>query len=475
MAKKNKSLYICQNCGTQHPKWQGQCSGCMGWNTLVEELQSEVSTSKAQQRWDVGSSSSESQPIRLNELTENDKGIAERIPSSIKEWDRVLGGGLTKGSYTLLGGDPGIGKSTLALQLALSLKESGLEVLYISGEESSAQIALRSKRLSSKPSNLLIYNESHIEKILSLLEKQKTDLIVIDSIQTLFSSELQSAPGTVAQVRECALKLLSIAKKQKTSVILIGHVTKEGTIAGPRVLEHMVDTVLSFEGDPYSQGRFLRALKNRFGPTHELGVFQMQNEGLVEVSNPSELFVYNQGKQRVGSSTFCTLLGSRPLVCEIQSLVSPSVLPYPKRASVGMDLQKVHIYLAILQKYLHLDFSKFDVYLSLVGGLKISETSGDLGALISLYSARKHVAFDKPTVAMGEIGLTGEVRLISQMENRINECLKLGYKNFILPATFKDKNKKLSAKIPHVKWLSQAEDIAALNFQSLKYERSAQA
>ncbi len=433
---KNKSVFVCQECGSQRPRWEGRCHDCGAWNSLVEEkslLSSRPSSSHAR-GWTInpaGESDHKIKAYRLNEaFTE---GFNKRHLTDISELDRVLGGGLVEGSYTLLGGDPGIGKSTLLLQMAGGLAQKGFPILYVSGEESISQTALRAHRLGIETENISIASDSRLEAIIDLTRSLSPQVLIVDSIQTVYLQEITSAPGSVAQVRECASRLMSMAKSSGISVILIGHVTKEGNIAGPKVLEHMVDTVLSFEGDNSHQFRLLRALKNRFGATNELGVFQMSSDGMKEVKNPSEFFLAQRGKELMGSSVFTAMEGTRPLLCEVQALAAFSPMAMPRRTAIGIDLARVHLLVAVLDKHLNTKLFQNDVFVNVVGGLKLNEPAADMAMAASLISSISQNKINPHMCFFGEIGLTGEIRPASFGEDRIREALKLGFTQFLLP------------------------------------------
>lgn len=436
MAKsKNKSVFVCQNCGAQRTRWEGRCTDCGSWNSFVEEfLEKETPTTSRQRGWNPGTAASEvSQLIRLDQSVETVS--LDRLSTGYGELDRVLGGGLVEGSFILLGGDPGIGKSTLLLQMAGGLANQGVDVLYVSGEESVNQSALRAQRLGVRSAHVHMAAESNLETIRELAREMKPKVLVIDSIQTVFLPEIASAPGSVSQVRECAAQLMGLAKGGGISVFLIGHVTKEGQIAGPKVLEHMVDTVLSFEGDISHQFRLLRALKNRFGATHELGVFQMDGQGLAEVENPSELFLEERGQSLIGSTVFASMEGTRPLLCEVQALSSSTSMPVPRRTSLGVDVNRVHLLAAVLNRHLGLKLATSDVFVNVVGGLKLNEPAADLAVAAALISTETSREIDAKTCYFGEIGLTGEVRAVSFAEARLREGLKLGFTRFMVPAS----------------------------------------
>ena len=424
-AKKTKTYFVCTECGVSSYKWQGQCSHCGKWNCIVEEIKNSSLPSNV-------ISTKKREPTTLQKK----KYETTRTSTGIKELDRVLGGGLVLGSYILLGGAPGIGKSTLLLQMAEGLAQQGLRVFYVSAEESLEQTSLRADRLNLK-NNICIFNETSIENIFHHSEKIKPHVLIIDSIQTIRLSEIPSSSGTVSQVRECAGQLMNFAKNTNTSVFVIGHITKEGQLAGPRLLEHMVDTVLSFDGDPHYQFRLLRALKNRFGPVNEIGVFQMSSQGLQEVLNPSEFFLEERKKDLIGSVVFTAMEGSRPLLCEIQALSLRSYLSIPRRTAIGLDINRLHMIIAVLDRYLKTGLSQCDIFLNLVGGLKITEPAADLAIAKALISAKKQEPIDKLSCFFGEIGLTGEIRACTFSEDRIREAQKLGFKNIYLPKSNK--------------------------------------
>jgi len=460
---KTKTLYVCQECGSQRPRWEGRCHDCGAWNSLVEEKIAKAS--KAPGRgWTIGGEPEGGQALQSFKLDQQlSEPSVDRMGTSFGELDRVLGGGLVPGSYTLLGGDPGIGKSTLLLQMAGGLAQQGHSILYVSGEESVAQTALRARRLGIHSQQVEIASESRMENILALANAKRPAVLVVDSIQTVYLSDIQSAPGSVSQVRECAAHLMGLAKGSNLAVLIIGHVTKEGNIAGPKVLEHMVDTVLSFEGDANHQFRLLRALKNRFGATNELGVFQMANQGMEEVANPSELFLEERGSDLIGSSVFCAMEGSRPLLCEVQALTSYSPMAMPRRTAIGFDVARVHLLVAVLDKHLDLKLHQNDVFVNVVGGLRLTEPAADLAVAASLLSTAGQQELDPRTCFFGEIGLTGEVRAANFSEERVREALKLGFTRCVLPESnrkhvkhFVDKNQAQFLFIRSVKELERA-------------------
>lgn len=429
MAKtRSRNIFVCNSCGAQSPKWQGRCNECGEWNTLQEEV---VVQDKGR-GW-VSKEATSSEVVALNTSEKSDAQPFQRISTGISEFDRTLGGGVVPGSFILLGGDPGIGKSTLLLQMTKGIGDQNLKVLYVSGEESVQQTLMRARRLKTVSANTFIASESNLDVIIELTKKMEPDVLIVDSIQTVYLSELQSAPGTVSQVRECSHKLMNLAKSSGTAVFLIGHVTKDGHIAGPKTLEHMVDTVLSFEGDLHHHYRILRSLKNRFGTTNELGVFQMQSGGLQEVTNPSELFLEERSENPQGSAVLASMEGSRVILCEVQSLTTPSPLPMPRRNTIGFDLQRTHLILAVLDKHLDLHLANRDVFVNIVGGLKINEPAVDLAVAASLLSSDWNSDMDSKMCLFGEIGLTGEVRGVVQADQRIKEAYKLGFTKFIVP------------------------------------------
>ncbi|MBC86181.1 MAG: DNA repair protein RadA [Bdellovibrionaceae bacterium] len=471
---KAKTTFSCQECGSSFPKWEGKCRGCGAWNSLVEEVAVDTKKSSLNKRgWSVSDSENKkgSRTIKLN-----DKIVAKkenRTSTGFKELDRVLGGGLVKGSYALLGGDPGIGKSTLLLQMAGGLASQGLNLLYVSGEESVDQTGLRAQRLGVNSERVEVAAESQLEDILAMAEIRKPDVLIVDSIQTVYLAELQSAPGSVSQVRECAARLMSLAKSSGISVFLIGHVTKDGNIAGPKVLEHMVDTVLSFEGDNSHQFRLLRALKNRFGATNELGVFQMEHAGLMEVTNPSEFFLEERGVDSIGSSVFAALEGTRPLLCEVQALTTQSTMHNPRRTALGFDVQRVHLLLAVLERHSPVQLIHHDVFVNIVGGLKLTEPCADLAVAAALISSSQMQEINASTCFFGEVGLTGEIRAASFPEDRLREAQKLGFTNFVLPFSnkkhLKSLEKKLQGRCYWIKNINQLQPILkTLAEESLK-------
>ena len=422
---KAKSVYSCTECGGQVLKWQGQCPHCQAWNTLVEAI-AEAAPAGANRYSRIAEAG---KPQRLSEVEAREEN---RIPSGIDEFDRVLGGGLVPGGVVLIGGEPGIGKSTLLLQ---SLAEVGKsrKVLYVTGEESPQQIALRAKRLGVDASSVIILPDTNLQRIESVIRSEKPEVAVIDSIQTLYFDELQSAPGSVAQVRECAARLTRVAKSAATTMVLIGHVTKEGAIAGPRVLEHMVDTVLYFEGDTHSSFRLIRAFKNRYGAVHELGVFAMTEKGLKGVSNPSALFLSQHGSEVAGSCVMVTQEGTRPMLVEIQALVDDARAPNPRRLSVGLEQARLALLLAVLHRHAGIACFDQDVFVNAVGGVKIDEPAADLAVLLAIVSSLKNTPLPAKLVVFGEVGLAGEVRPVQRGQERLREAAKLGFTQALIP------------------------------------------
>ncbi len=422
---KVKNIYVCTDCGGQSPKWQGQCAHCQCWNTLVETVIDPASASV--NRFGLVPTSAKLQ--RLSEVHAREE---TRMSSGVAEFDRVLGGGLVPGGVVLIGGDPGIGKSTLLLQ-SLAAMGSKRKVLYVSGEESAQQIALRAKRLALDAHEVHVLAEINLEKVQSVLLEEKPEVAVIDSIQTLYSPALSSAPGSVAQVRECAAQLTRVAKSGSTTIILVGHVTKEGALAGPRVLEHMVDTVLYFEGDTHSSFRLVRAFKNRYGAVNELGVFAMTEKGLKGVSNPSALFLSQHTGQVAGSCVVVTQEGSRPLLVEIQALVDEAHAPNPRRLSVGLEQNRLALLLAVLHRHAGIACYDQDVFINAVGGVRISEPAADLAVLMAVVSSLKNKPLPAKLVVFGEVGLAGEVRPVQRGQERLKEAAKLGFTHAMIP------------------------------------------
>jgi DNA repair protein RadA/Sms len=429
---KSKTIYVCTECGGQSPKWQGQCPACQAWNTLVESVNE--ATAQGGNRYGLIAEAG-----KLQRLSEVEAREESRIPSGVSEFDRVLGGGLVPGGVVLIGGDPGIGKSTLLLQSLASMGATR-KVLYVSGEESAQQIALRAKRLDADAKHVHVLAEINLEKIQATIQSEKPDVAVIDSIQTLYSSALTSAPGSVAQVRECAAQLTRVAKSGATTIILVGHVTKEGALAGPRVLEHMVDTVLYFEGDTHSSFRLIRAFKNRYGAVNELGVFAMGEKGLKGVSNPSALFLSQHSVEIAGSCVVVTQEGSRPMLVEIQALVDDAHAPNPRRLSVGLEQNRLALLLAVLHRHAGIACYDQDVFINAVGGVRITEPAADLAVMMAVVSSLKNKPLPAKLVVFGEVGLAGEVRPVQRGQERLREAAKLGFTHAMIPKANKPKH-----------------------------------
>lgn len=419
---KLRNIFLCQSCGYSSPKWMGRCPDCSGWNTLVEERVSDITGIKP--------ASMLTAPVLLEDITFTE---SERFLTGIGEFDRVLGGGIVPGSVVLIGGDPGIGKSTLLLQVAERIGSGPNSVLYISGEESPSQIKMRAGRLNITAKGLYILAETSLEEILHHAQKIKHNALIVDSIQTIFTSQLSSAPGSVSQVREAASMLMNYAKKNSVPVFIVGHVTKDGAIAGPRVLEHIVDTVLYFEGDRGHQYRILRAVKNRFGSTHEIGVFEMREEGLEEIANPSTLFLSERTPGSAGSVVVSSIEGSRPILTEVQALVSPSPFGIPRRGVIGVDYNRLLLLVGVLEKRVGMHIQGQDIFINVVGGLELREPAVDLGVIAAMSSSFKEVAVDPYTIIFGEVGLSGEVRGVTSAEVRVKEAAKLGFRRCIIP------------------------------------------
>lgn len=426
MAKARKSVYFCQNCGHEEAKWLGQCPACKEWNTFAEEKVTPVSSKAVKERREV-----QAQIVTLSSV-ETDED--DRMLTEIGELDRVLGGGIVKGSLVLVGGDPGIGKSTLLLQVCQRLSASGRKVLYISGEESLKQIKLRANRMGEFTENLYLLCETSLNIIRGIIEQQRPDMVVIDSIQTMYNEEVGSAPGSVTQVRESTNVFMQLAKGLNISIFIVGHVTKEGTVAGPRVLEHMVDTVLYFEGDRHASYRILRGVKNRFGSTNEIGVFEMRKEGLVEVKNPSEFMLSGKPEHASGSVVACAMEGTRPMLMEIQALVCKSNFGMPRRTAAGLDYNRVNLLMAVLEKRLGLPLSSYDAYVNIAGGIRLNEPAADLGIVMAIASSYKNRPIADDVLVFGEVGLSGEVRAVTMPEQRVAEAKKLGFKTCVIPA-----------------------------------------
>ncbi|MBT5869187.1 MAG: DNA repair protein RadA [Nitrospinaceae bacterium] len=428
---KTTTIYICQKCGHQIPKWMGKCPECLAWNSFVEEALRREPPSARNTRRSEGSSS-------LSPITEVQSTAENRLTTGIAEFDRVLGGGMVEGSLILIGGEPGIGKSTLVLQSMGHLARLGKNVLYVSGEESGSQIKLRAERLDALSENLLVSSEICVEEILQLLDKVKPDVLVLDSVQTFYTSDLQSAPGSIGQVREVAFKIFQAIKHRGLPTLLIGHINKDGAIAGPKSLEHIVDTVIYFEGEQGHAYRALRAIKNRFGPTPEIGVFQMELEGLVPVENPSEWFLSERPENSSGSAIAATLEGTRTLLVEVQALVSTSSsIGMPRRMSTGFDHNRMSLLIAIMEKRMEFNLQGEDIFVNLAGGIKITEPALDLAVVAAIAGSFRDRVVDPSIVFIGEVGLTGEVRTVMQLDARIIEAKRLGFKRCIVPHSAK--------------------------------------
>ena len=441
---KTKIKYICSNCGYESLRWIGKCPECESWNSFTEEI---VETNKRKPASFKGA-------IPVTKITDISVDEEERIKTGINEFDRVLGGGLMPGSVTLLGGDPGIGKSTLVMQASSIIKE---KVLYVTGEESEKQIKLRAKRLKLESENFYVLAETNMSPVISAISKLSPSVVIIDSIQTVYRDELENSPGTITQVRECTSLLMEEAKKKHICIIIVGHVTKEGFIAGPKILEHIVDTVLQFEGESNHTFRILRAQKNRFGNTNEIGIFEMHEDGLTEVKNPSELFLSERERESPGSVVTASMEGTRPLLLEVQALVTPSNYGYPQRVTTGFDQRRLSILLAVLEKRGNYRLSANNVFLNMAGGVKISEPAVDLAVCSAIVSSLLDKVADNQTVVIGEVGLGGEIRSVGHIEKRIQEAEKLGFKRIIIPQNSAKNIKKAgSLKIEPVENLSEA-------------------
>lgn len=421
---KSKTIFFCKECGFESTKWLGQCPGCREWDTFVEEpvVKKSVSGGSARRM--------ELKPEKLSEVSSDE---SERISTGILEFDRVLGGGIVIGSLVLVGGDPGIGKSTLLLQMCREMVAQSHSILYISGEESIKQIKMRAERLGLFSGELLLLSETNLDLIEETIKKVNPQIVIIDSIQTMYKEDVSSAPGSVSQVRESTSTLMHIAKGLGISIFIVGHVTKEGVVAGPRVLEHMVDTVLYFEGENQASYRILRGVKNRFGSTNEIGVFEMRNEGLVEVSNPSEFMLNGKPEGASGSVVSCSVEGTRPILVEVQALISQTFYNMPRRTAAGTDYNRMNLLMAVIEKRMGIQFSSCDAYVNVAGGMKINEPALDLALVMAMVSSYKNLALDSKTIIFGEVGLTGEVRGVNMAEQRVNEATKMGFQVCILP------------------------------------------
>ena len=440
MAKKITTVFFCQECGHESSKWMGQCPACKKWNTFVEEKVSVTGSgmggsAKASVRKDIP------KPVEIGSISMKEE---QRIHTGIAELDRVLGGGIMQGSLTLVGGDPGIGKSTLLLQMCRLLSNAGRKVLYISGEESLKQIKLRAMRIGEFQDNMLLLCETNLGIVEEVIRHTEPEVVIIDSIQTMYQESVTSAPGSVSQVREATNVFLQLAKGIGVAIFIVGHVTKEGTVAGPRVLEHMVDTVLYFEGDRYASYRILRGVKNRFGSTNEIGVFEMKKEGLMEVENPSEYMLSGKPVGASGSVVVCSVEGTRPILIEVQALVCRTNFGIPRRQTTGTDFNRVNLLMAVLEKRLGLQIGDCDAYVNIAGGMKTNEPAIDMGIIMAIVSSFKNRAIDEKTLVFGEIGLSGEVRAVNMAQQRVQEAKKLGYGTVIMPRVNLDGMDKIS-------------------------------
>ena len=446
MAKmKSATVYFCQNCGYESSKWMGQCPGCREWNTLVEEVVTKASGVRAVHMV---------QPTSLNDISMEEE---DKLLTHMSELDRVLGGGIVPGQLTLVGGDPGIGKSTILLQMCQNLAADGRKILYISGEESLKQIKIRAMRIGEFTDQLKLLCETDLDTVEAVIKQEKPDIVVIDSIQTMYAERVTSAPGSVSQVREATAVFLRLAKSMPVATFIVGHVTKEGTVAGPRVLEHMVDTVLYFEGDRHASYRILRGVKNRFGSTNEIGVFEMRRDGLREVENPSEFMLNGRPDNASGSVVACSMEGTRPILLEIQALVCESNFGMPRRTAAGTDYNRVNLLMAVLEKRIGYHLGNYDAYVNIAGGIKINEPAIDLGIVMAIVSSYKNRPFDERTIVFGEVGLSGEVRAVNMPEQRVAEAKKLGFETCIVPEVSLDSVKSIGGiKIIGVKSINEA-------------------
>jgi len=448
---KVKIVYVCQECGFKSLKWLGRCPDCESWNSMVaEEVKDEKNVRKTLNVNDVKAQ-------LISHITYEE---IKRIDTGMSEFDRVMGGGIVKGSFVLIGGEPGIGKSTILTQVVNSLSTKSFKVLYVTAEESLSQVKLRAERLGASSDNFYIYAENSLNVIIREIEDIKPDFVVIDSIQTIYLDELPSAPGSVSQVRECAAKIMEIAKKKMITIFIVGHVTKEGYIAGPRVLEHLVDTVIYFEGDKGQNFRLLRTIKNRFGSTNEVGLFEMSESGLKDVSNLSEFFLSQRQVEEAGSALFVAMEGTRPIIVEVQSLVAPTNFGVPRRMAMGVDNQRLNLLVAVLEKKLELPLFNNDIYVNVVGGLKLTETASDLAICMAIASSFRNIPLKNKTVFLGEVGLLGEIRSISNVEARIKEASNLNIETVFLPK--KLKNITFKGELIGVEELEEVMDICFL-------------
>ncbi len=443
MAKAKTTAFFCKECGFESAKWAGQCPACRAWNTMVEEP---VGKKESSRRRMADERKAAAKPVTLAEVSIEEQ---DRISTGYRELDQVLGSGIVAGSLVLVGGDPGIGKSTLLLQVCRNLAASGHKVLYISGEESLKQIKLRANRIGKVTGQLLFLCETSLDEIEEAIRETKPEIVIIDSIQTMYRDDITSAPGSVSQVRESTNILLQIAKGMGISVFIVGHVTKEGVVAGPRVLEHMVDTVLYFEGDRNASYRILRGVKNRFGSTNEIGVFEMQEQGLAEVENPSEYLLSGRPEEASGAVVACSLEGTRPILLEVQALVAQTNFGMARRTAAGTDYNRVNLLMAVLEKRCHYEMSRYDAYVNIAGGVRMNEPALDLAIILALVSSLKDRPVNPKCIIFGEVGLSGEVRAVSMAEQRVREAAKLGFESCILPQVSLEKMKKVEGMILH--------------------------
>lgn len=445
---KEKQVFFCKECGYESAKWQGQCPGCRAWNTFVEEKVTVGAQKRSSVRRDAAA------PTSILKVTTADES---RIKTNINELDRVLGGGIVKGSLVLVGGDPGIGKSTILLQMCRNLVHGGTEVLYVSGEESMAQIKMRAERIGTFEKDMLLLCDNDMDNISSVIQKSNVSVVIIDSIQTMVVEEVGTAPGTVTQVREVTARLMQLAKQEDIAIFIVGHVTKEGTVAGPRTLEHMVDSVLYFEGDSNNGFRLLRGVKNRFGSTNEIGVFTMTEAGLEEVDNPSQMMLNGRPQGVPGSVVVSSVEGTRPILVELQALVCQTNFNMPRRTSVGVDYNRVNLIMAVLEKRVGMNLWGYDAYVSIAGGMRISDPAIDLGVACAIASSMKNKPLGDDVMIIGEIGLAGEIRGVSNVLQRVREADKMGFKTCIIPKSNYDKNmEKLGIRVVCVSSLAEA-------------------
>ena len=462
MAKaKTKTAFFCKECGYEAMKWLGQCPSCHQWNTIIEQVVSTGSKSNS------AVVSGNMEPVCISDVKLDEQ---DRISTRIKEMDRVLGGGIVQGSLVLVGGDPGIGKSTLLLQMCKNLSVDNLSVLYISGEESLKQIKMRADRLGSFNDSMKLLCETNLTGISEVIRKAEPDVVIIDSVQTMFNEDITGSPGSISQVRESTSVLLQLAKSLKTAVFIVGHVTKDGMVAGPRMLEHMVDTVLYFEGDRHASYRILRAVKNRFGSTDEIGVFEMRENGLAEVDNPSEYMLQGRPCGAAGTVTTCAIEGTRPILIEVQALVSATTFPNPRRQAAGADYNRVNLLMAVLEKRMQMHMGNCDAYVNVAGGMKIAEPAIDLGIVVAIVSSYLNKPVSEKTMVIGEVGLSGEVRGVSMIEQRVNEAVKLGFTTILIPSasgdrinTLKDSTNSLGERVRIIKVESVKDAIEQAN------------